>query len=97
MVFKEGGRRVRDIGEAVHASYLLEGSVRREGGRARIIARLVETADETHIWVETYEACLTDCLSVQKDVAGRIARSLAMELMPVETPVKQPVSSSAAA
>ena len=97
MAFKEGGGRVRDIGEALRASYLLEGSVRREGDRARITARLVETADETHLWVETYEARLTDCLSIQKDVAGRIARSLAMELMPVETPATQPLSSNAAA
>ena len=97
MVFKEGGQRVREIGEALRANYLLEGSVRREGDRARITARLVETADETHLWVETYEACLTDCLSIQKDGAGRIARSLAIELMPVETPATQPVSSNAAA
>ena len=97
MVFEEGGGRVRDIGESLRASYLLEGSVRREGDRARIIARLVETAYQTHVWVEWYEARLTDCLSVQKDVAGSIAGSVAMELMPVETPATPLVSSNAAA
>ena len=50
----------------------------------RITARLVETSGETHLWIETYERHLTDCLSVQADVAARIARSLALELMPEE-------------
>ena len=57
--------------------------MRREGDRVRITARLVETADETQLWSDVYERDLTDCLSVQTDVAARIARSLAMELTPV--------------
>ena len=80
MVFKEGGHRAHDIGQALRAAYLLEGSTRREGDRMRITARLVETAGETHRWAGTYELHLTDSLSVQKEVAGRIACALAMEL-----------------
>ena len=75
-------QRAREIGQALRADYLLEGSVRREGDRVRITARLVETAGETHLWAETYERHLTDCLSVQADVAARIAESLALELVP---------------
>jgi TolB-like protein len=82
MVFKGTTSRTREIGQALRADYLLEGSVRREGDRVRITARLVETAGETHLWAETYERDLVDCLSVQSDVAQRIARSLTMELMP---------------
>jgi TolB-like protein/Tfp pilus assembly protein PilF len=81
MVFKGSQRRAREIGEALRADYLLEGSVRREGDRVRISAWLVETAGETHLWSDTYERHLTDCLTVQADVAARIARSLAMELV----------------
>ena len=97
MVFKDSNRRAREIGEALQVDYLLEGSARREGDRVRITARLVETASETHLWVETYESYLTDYLSVQTDVAARVARSLAMELIPDEPHVAQPVSSNAAA
>ena len=61
---------------------LLEGSVRREGDRVRVTARLVEAAPETHLWAETYERHLTDCLAVQADVAARIAESLTLELAP---------------
>ena len=82
MAFKGTTRAAREIGEALRAAYLLEGSVRREGDRVRITARLVETTGETNLWVETYERHLTDCLSVQAEVAARIAQSLAMELVP---------------
>jgi TolB-like protein len=82
MVFKGTTRRAREIGETLRVDFLVEGSVRREGDRVRITARLVETAGETHLWSEVYERELTDCLIVQTDVAARIARSLAMELSP---------------
>ena len=96
-LFRSAAMRAREIGEALRADYLLEGSIRRQGDRARITARLVEAASETHLWVETYESHLTDYLSMQLDVAGRIARSLALELDPDERNAQRPVSSNAAA
>jgi TolB-like protein len=86
MTFKGTTRRARDIGEALNADYLLEGSVRREGDRVRITARLVETATETHLWSQTYDRTLLDCLGVQSEVAAHIARSLAVELVPDAQP-----------
>ena len=93
-VFKGSGRRAREIGEMLRADYLLEGGVRREGDRVRITAQLVETATEAHLWTDVYERNLTDCLSVQAEVAARIARSLAVELLP-EQPI-QPSHDAAA-
>jgi len=87
-VFKGSGRRAREIGEVLRADYLLEGSVRREGDRVRITAQLVETRSEAHLWTDAYERSLTDCLSVQAEVAARIAQSLAVELLP-EQPVQR--------
>jgi TolB-like protein len=96
MAFKGTTRSAREIGAALRADYLLEGSVRRAGERVRIAARLIETAGETHLWVETYERHLTDCLSVQADVAARIAQSLTMELAP-DQPAQREVRSPDAA
>jgi len=97
MLFRDGARSVREIGDALRADYLLEGSVRREGDRVRITARLVETAGETHLWADTYERSVADCLSVQTDVATRIADSLASELMPTPrtTPRLDPAKAGA--
>jgi TolB-like protein/Flp pilus assembly protein TadD len=88
-VFKGSRLGAREIGETLRADYLLEGSVRREADRVRITAQLVETSSESHLWTDVYERHLTDCLSVQTEVAARIAQSLAVELLP-EQPVHSP-------
>jgi TolB-like protein len=76
-MFDKGSlQRVREIGEALHADHLFEGSARHEGSRVRITARLVEAATEAHLWSETYERAVSDWLSVQADVAGRVARQV---------------------
>ena len=82
MFFKGSLQRAREIGEALNAEYLLEGSTRRDGARVRITARLVEAVTETQLWSETYDRSTTDWLTVQADVAGRVARSLLRELVP---------------
>lgn len=92
--FKGTTQRAREIGELLRADYLLEGSVRRESDRVRITAQLVETSSEAHLWTDVYERNLTDQLSVQAEVAARIAQSLAVELLP-EQPV-QPSHDAAA-
>ena len=80
MAFRNTTASAHDIGTALRADYLLEGSIRHNGGRVRITARLVETASETHLWVDTHEQPLTDWITAQTEIATRIARSLAMEL-----------------
>jgi TolB-like protein len=80
--FKNTTATASEIGAMLRADYLLEGSVRRHNSRVRITARLVETSSETQLWVDTYEQPLTDWLSVQSEIAARIADSLSMELLP---------------
>jgi TolB-like protein/Tfp pilus assembly protein PilF len=80
MAFRDTSVRAREIGEALRVEYLLEGSVRRQGDRVRIIASLIQASSETHLWTETYETPLVDALTVQQDVAARVAQSLAIEL-----------------
>jgi TolB-like protein len=83
MAYKGCVQRAREIGEALHADYLLEGSARREGARARITARLIETATEADLWSETYDSTAGDWLSVQADVASDVAQSIVKELAPM--------------
>ena len=80
MAFRNSSAGAHAIGTALRADYLLEGSIRHNGGRVRITARLVETSSETQLWVDTYEQPFTDWLAAQTEIAARIARSLAMEL-----------------
>src|SRR5262245_20370183 len=87
MLYKNVIRGASDIGEALRADYLVEGSVRREGERIRITAQLIETKGETHLWADSYDRTMADCLAVQTEVAKEIATALAMELLP--TPAQQ--------
>ena len=77
---RPGLQRAREIGDSLHAGYLLEGSTRRHGDRVRISARLVETSTEVLLWSETYDRTVDSPMSVQVDVAGTVARAIMKEL-----------------
>ena len=80
MAFKRHDRGLREIGERLGASTLLEGSVRRAGNRVRITAQLVDGRTDEHMWAETYDRDLTDIFAIQTDVALNIASALRAEL-----------------
>ncbi|HEX8872106.1 MAG TPA: winged helix-turn-helix domain-containing protein [Candidatus Acidoferrum sp.] len=80
MTFKKRGEGLREIGERLGASALLEGSVRQAGGRVRIVAQLIDCATDEHLWAETYDRDLTDIFAIQTDVALKIATALRAEL-----------------
>ncbi len=87
MLFKNTPKSACEIGRDLNVEYLLEGSVRREGERVRITAQLIEAPSEVHLWAETYDRSIGESLILQTDVAGHIARSLAMELVPDQVEV----------
>ena len=80
MTFKKRDAGLREIGERLGASTLLEGSVRQAGGRVRIVAQLIDCATDEHLWAETYDRDLTDIFAIQTDVALKIASALRAEL-----------------
>lgn len=80
MPFKKRDGGLREIGERLGASTLLEGSVRRAGSRVRIVAQLIDCATDEHLWAETYDRDLTDIFAIQTDVALKIATALRAEL-----------------
>jgi TolB-like protein/DNA-binding winged helix-turn-helix (wHTH) protein len=75
-------QRVRDAGTVLAADYVVEGSVRTHADRVRIVVRLAHTASETNRWSETYDHQRVDPLTVQHDVAVRMAASIAVMLAP---------------
>jgi TolB-like protein/DNA-binding winged helix-turn-helix (wHTH) protein/tetratricopeptide (TPR) repeat protein len=75
----------RQLGTALGVDYLLEGSVRRDGARVRIAARLVQVSDRRQIWADDFDRELRDVLSVQADVARMIAQQIRIRLTPEQT------------
>jgi serine/threonine protein kinase/Tfp pilus assembly protein PilF len=85
MAFKKRELSLREIGRALGAATVLEGSVRRAGNRVRIVAQLVDAETEENLWAETYDRDLDDIFAIQADVATQIAAALQAELSPDES------------
>lgn len=83
--YKHTKEPIAQIGQELGVGYVLEGSVRRGGGRVRITAQLIQTAQQTHVWAETYERPLDDVLGIQTEIAQKITDSLSIELLPAGT------------
>jgi TolB-like protein/DNA-binding winged helix-turn-helix (wHTH) protein/Tfp pilus assembly protein PilF len=81
MNYKGAKKDIHQIGDELGVDYVLEGSVRRTDDRVRVTAQLIQVSDQTHLWSESYDRTREDALKIQSEVAYRIARSLAFELL----------------
>lgn len=89
--FKGKDVDVREIGRVLNVGTVLEGSVRKEAGRVRVVAQLIDVETGFPQWSETYDREVTDVLAIQSDLALDIARALEAELSPAERKrVKRP-------
>lgn len=78
--FKGEAQDLRTVGEALGATHLIAGSVRKDGTRVRITARLVKTDDGVNAWVNSYDRELKDVFAIQEEIAASIAGALSMPL-----------------
>ncbi|MGE4063253.1 MAG: hypothetical protein AB7E79_07775 [Rhodospirillaceae bacterium] len=78
--FKGQNEDLRAIGQALGASHILEGSVRKEGNQIRVTGQLIKADDGTHVWTENYDRELKSVFAVQDEVARAIAAALHMPL-----------------
>ncbi|MEE9210059.1 MAG: adenylate/guanylate cyclase domain-containing protein, partial [Kiloniellales bacterium] len=62
--YKGKAVRVQDVGRDLGVRHVLEGSVRKAGGRVRITAQLIDAASGDHVWAERYDRDLTDVFAV---------------------------------
>src|SRR2546423_5618790 len=69
MSFKSRQQSLREIGAALRATAILDGSVRHSGDRVRIVVTLVDVESDRHMCAETYDRQLTDIFGIQPDLA----------------------------
>jgi serine/threonine-protein kinase len=81
-VFALKGRAqdARELGAALGAAVILEGSVRRAADRVRITAQLTEVANGFHLWSETYDRDIRDMFAVQDEIAQTLVETLRKRL-----------------
>ena len=69
------------IGQKLGVAHLIEGSVRKQGDRVRIVAELINAADGRSIWSETYDRELRDVFAVQEEIAKSVAEQMKVKLL----------------
>jgi eukaryotic-like serine/threonine-protein kinase len=79
--FKGRDLDVREIGQRLNVTAVLEGSVRRAGNRLRVTAQLINAADGYHLWSDTYDRQLADVFEVQDELSRSIVGTLRPKLM----------------
>jgi TolB-like protein len=79
--FKDRKEEPKTIGEKLGVSTLLDGTVRKQGDRVRIVAQLVNAADGIQLWTRTFDRQLKDIFAVQEEIARAVAESLKVTLL----------------
>jgi len=79
--FKRKNEDIQKIGELLHVSHLLEGSVAKAGNKLRITAQLIQASDGNHLWSETYDRDMQDIFAVRSEVAQKVAAILKVRLL----------------
>jgi len=69
------------IGQKLGVANLIEGSVRKQGDRVRIVAELISAADGRSLWSETYDRELKDVFAVQTEIAKSVAEQMKVKLL----------------
>jgi len=92
--FKDRKEEPRTIGEKLGVSTLLDGTVRKQGDRVRIVAALVNATDGIQLWTRTFDSELKDIFTVQQKIARAVAESLRVTLLGSEEKSAQMATNS---
>jgi TolB-like protein/DNA-binding winged helix-turn-helix (wHTH) protein/Tfp pilus assembly protein PilF len=78
--YKHTNKTIAQIGRELGVDYILEGSVRREGGNARITAQLIRVKDQVHLWAHNYDRETGGLLALQNELGRAIAQQVQVKL-----------------
>jgi TolB-like protein/DNA-binding winged helix-turn-helix (wHTH) protein/Tfp pilus assembly protein PilF len=79
--FKESKLGVESIARKLNVTHVLEGSVRTSGEKIRIAVQLIDARSDTPIWSQTYDRDLAEIISVQQEIAERVASEIEVNLL----------------
>ena len=78
--FKGQTKDMREVGRALGARYVLEGSVRKAGNRVRLTAQLIDSTDGSHLWADRFDGGLDDVFDLQDRITQDIVAALEVQL-----------------
>src|SRR5262245_39808994 len=82
--FKGKAVEIGQLAQRLKVGYVVEGSVRKAGGRVRITAQLIDASKDSHVWGERYDRELKDIFALQDEIAQAIVAALKVKLLPAE-------------
>jgi TolB-like protein/class 3 adenylate cyclase len=71
---------IRQVGRDLGVRYVLEGSVRKAGGKVRITGQLIDAATGAHLWADRFEGSLEDIFDLQDQVTTSVVGAVAPKL-----------------
>ncbi len=83
-IYKGKNVDITKVSRELKVRYILEGSVRKAGGRVRITAQLVDGSSNDHVWAERYDRDLKDIFTLQDEISEAIVSALKFKLLPNE-------------
>ena len=78
--YKSAPDNLREIAKQLGVAHIVEGSVQKSGESVRVNVQLIKTANDSHLWADTFDRKLTDIFSVESEVAKAIADQLRAKL-----------------
>ena len=78
--YKSAPENLREIAKQLGVAHILEGSVQKIGDAVRVNVQLINAANDSHLWADTFDRKLTDIFLVESDVAKAIAEQLRVHL-----------------
>ena len=71
---------IKQVGRELGVRYVLEGSVRKAGGRLRITGQLIDVTTSAHLWADRFDGALEDIFDLQDKVTQQVVGAIAPEL-----------------
>ena len=71
---------IKQVGRELGVRYVLEGSVRKAGGRVRITGQLIDAATGAHLWADRFDGALDDIFDLQDSVTQQVVGAIEPEL-----------------
>ena len=83
------------IGKKLHVEAILQGSVRKQGNRVRVLVQLIKAADGFYLWSETYDREMNDIFAVQEEIAQAVTEALKVRLLRKTAPFAKSTNAEA--
>ena len=79
--FKGRNEDLREVGRRLGVTHVIEGSIRRDGERLRVVAQLIKVEDGFHVFSRSYEHMVANTLAIQTGIADAVAEALQVKLL----------------